>query len=79
MNLIQTWLSEHQDYYHSVDFQYEDLPETFPDGPGVFEWSASHFHHIMNLKETALSAAKKMWADYLLVNGLSIYDFSSNV
>lgn len=78
VNVIQTWLSEHQDYYHSVDFQHEDLPETFSDGPGVFEWSASHFRHIMNLKETALNAARKMWADYVLVNCLFTYNFHSN-
>lgn len=77
MNLIQTWLNEHQDYYHSVDFQYEDLPEAFSDGPGVFEWSASHFGHIMNLKEAALNAARKMWADYVLVNCLFTYNFHS--
>lgn len=67
MSLIQAWLNEHQVFYHSVDFHHEDFPETFSDGPGVFEWSVSHFNHLINLKESALSAAKKMWADYLLV------------
>lgn len=77
VHLIQTWLSEHQDYYHSVDFQYEELPESFSDGLGVFEWSASHFQHVMTLKETALNTARKMWADYILVNCLFTYNFSS--
>lgn len=57
----------HQDSYHSIDFQYEDFPQTFSDGPGVFEWSPSHFNHVINLKESAIENAKKMWADYLLV------------
>lgn len=67
VNLIQTWLNIHQDSYHSVDFQYEDIPETFTDGPGVFEWSLSHFKHVIKLKESALKTARKIWADYLLV------------
>lgn len=66
VTLIQTWLNDHQDSYHSVDFHYEDFPEVFSDGPGVFEWSSSHFNHVISLKETALKAAQKMWADYLL-------------
>lgn len=65
-NLIETWLKDHRDTYHSVDFKHEDSPQTFTDGPGVFEWSPSRFSHLIKLKETAFEAAKNMWADYIL-------------
>lgn len=75
VNLVQTWLNVHKDSYHSVDFQHEDLPQAFSDGPGVFEWSPSHFNHVIDLKEDAFKSAKKMWADFILVIIYLIYTY----
>nr|XP_042901961.1 glycosyltransferase 25 family member [Parasteatoda tepidariorum] len=65
VNIIKTWLDKHESSYHSVDSILDDSPETFPDGSGVFEWSPLHFDHIISLKESALKAARKLWADYI--------------
>ncbi|GFS64159.1 glycosyltransferase 25 family member [Trichonephila inaurata madagascariensis] len=77
-DVLKTWLVANRKFYHSVDFSYEEHPESFSDGTGVFEWSSSHFEHLIHLKETALLAARKLWADYIMFLDCDVFLVNNN-
>ncbi|PRD30641.1 UNVERIFIED_CONTAM: Procollagen galactosyltransferase 1 [Trichonephila clavipes] len=77
-DVLKTWLDANRKFYHSVDFSYEEHPESFSDGTGVFEWSSSHFEHLIHLKETALLAARKLWADYIMFLDCDVFLVNNN-
>ncbi|GFR02762.1 glycosyltransferase 25 family member [Trichonephila clavata] len=77
-DVLKTWLDANRKFYHSVDFSYEEHPENFSDGTGVFEWSSSHFEHLIHLKETALLAARKLWADYIMFLDCDVFLVNNN-
>ncbi|GIZ03232.1 procollagen galactosyltransferase 2, partial [Caerostris extrusa] len=78
VDVVKTWLDVHRNKYHSVDFSYEEEPEIFSDGPGVFEWSPYHFAHVIHLKETALKTAQQIWADYVMFLDCDVFLVNNN-
>ncbi|KAG1708447.1 Procollagen galactosyltransferase 2 [Nymphon striatum] len=73
IDVIQMWLSKVENDYHSVNFTSELKSLQFPNELSITDWSVERFEHIIKLKEEALKASKKMWADYIWVG---IKDFN---
>ncbi|KAK1879243.1 Procollagen galactosyltransferase 2 [Dissostichus eleginoides] len=63
--LLQAWLSEVESLYHSVLWRPE-TPSSYADEQGPKHWSESRFTHVMKLRQEALRAARRLWADYIL-------------
>lgn len=65
--ILNTWLSDVSDKYHSVVTEIQDSGSGFPDENGPAHWSLSRFNHVISLREKALNTARKNWADFILV------------
>uniref|UniRef100_A0A0K8VBZ6 Glycosyltransferase 25 family member n=1 Tax=Bactrocera latifrons TaxID=174628 RepID=A0A0K8VBZ6_BACLA len=63
--LLQLWLNNTANLYHSVDFEHDDSVQRHQNESTPNDWPAARFHYLINLKETALIYAKKIWADYI--------------
>ena len=54
--------------YHSINYKYEKSPpKNHADENGPLHWSEMRFRYMIKLKEEAITAARKMWADYVWV------------
>ena len=40
----------------------------YSDAKGPFDWSPMHVQNVIRLKQEALNAARKAWADFVLVS-----------
>lgn len=65
--LLQLWLNHTAPLYHSVDFEHDDSVQRHQNESTPNDWPAERFHYLIGLKETALTYAKKIWADYIFV------------
>lgn len=68
IEIVETWLKNVENSYHTVDSIFDKSSQGFHDEEGISHWSPNRFAHIINLREEALSRAKQMWADYIWVN-----------
>ncbi|KAK5859470.1 hypothetical protein PBY51_021025 [Eleginops maclovinus] len=66
MALLQEWLSAVKPLYHSVQWRPAEQPSSYGDEQGPKHWSDSRFTHVMKLRQEALRAARRLWADYIL-------------
>ncbi|KAL1456416.1 hypothetical protein WDU94_001147, partial [Cyamophila willieti] len=65
-SIVKTWLVENQHKYHHVDSVFD--PEPYSDlDEDVAYWPEERYTHMINLRESALISARKLWADYILV------------
>ncbi|CAL8281083.1 unnamed protein product [Lota lota] len=64
--ILQEWLRGVQSQYHSVEWRPLLQPSSYADELGPKHWPTSRFTHLMKLKQAALQAARKLWADYIL-------------
>lgn len=69
--IIDTWLSTSKDKYHSVLWNRDPdspLSERRANETSIFHWPEERFRAMMEMKEEALSHARNIWADYVLVS-----------
>ncbi|XP_040911110.1 procollagen galactosyltransferase 2 [Toxotes jaculatrix] len=74
--MLQEWLKGAQHLYHSVEWRPMEQPRnadigdklwsSYADEQGPKHWPDSRFTHVMKLKQAALRAARRLWADYML-------------
>ncbi|XP_054623754.1 procollagen galactosyltransferase 2 [Dunckerocampus dactyliophorus] len=64
--MLQEWLTGVQHQYHSVEWRPMEQPSSYEDEEGPKHWSDSRYTHVMKLKQEALGAARRLWADYIL-------------
>uniref|UniRef100_A0A7N8XT15 Procollagen galactosyltransferase 2-like n=1 Tax=Mastacembelus armatus TaxID=205130 RepID=A0A7N8XT15_9TELE len=64
--ILQEWLRGVQHLYHSVEWRPIEQPSSYADEEGPKHWPNSRFTHVMKLKQAALRAARRLWADYIL-------------
>ncbi|KAM9845421.1 procollagen galactosyltransferase 2-like [Aulostomus maculatus] len=64
--MLQEWLRGVQHLYHSVEWRPSEQPSSYADEEGPKHWPESRFTYVMKLKQAALRAARRLWADYIL-------------
>ncbi|XP_072176580.1 procollagen galactosyltransferase 2-like [Diadema setosum] len=64
--MLKEWVEATQHLYHHVDFQFSETPKVFALEKGPHDWPPARFNHLISLREGALNAARRQWADYLL-------------
>nr|XP_033507194.1 procollagen galactosyltransferase 2 [Epinephelus lanceolatus] len=64
--MLHEWLRGVQHLYHSVEWRPAEQPSSYADEQGPKHWPDSRFTHVMRLKQAALRAARRLWADYIL-------------
>ncbi|KAL4219684.1 hypothetical protein ACF0H5_022254 [Mactra antiquata] len=65
--IIKEWMTGVEDLYHSIEFIYDDKQMGFENEIASCHWTDGRFQHIINERERAIHAARRMWADYLLM------------
>ncbi|EEB12012.1 conserved hypothetical protein [Pediculus humanus corporis] len=69
VEIIETWISNVTNLYHSVNLTIDDGNHLqFDDEKGPTSWSLKRFKHLIELKEKALNVARENWADFIFVN-----------
>ncbi|KAG8186802.1 hypothetical protein JTE90_020480 [Oedothorax gibbosus] len=76
LDVLKTWIEHNKDSYNLVDYVLEEEAKEHKDD--LFEWSVEHFKHLIKLKEDAMSAARKMWADYVLFIDADVFLVNNN-
>ncbi|XP_067460737.1 procollagen galactosyltransferase 2-like [Thunnus thynnus] len=64
--MLQEWLRGVQHLYHSVEWRPMEQPSSYADEEGPKHWPESRVIHVMKLKQAALRAARRLWADFIL-------------
>ncbi|XP_029309726.1 LOW QUALITY PROTEIN: procollagen galactosyltransferase 2-like [Cottoperca gobio] len=64
--VLQEWLRAVGHLYHSVEWKPMEQPSSYADEHGPKHWPDSRFSHVMQLKQAALRAARRLWTDYIL-------------
>ncbi|XP_051776506.1 procollagen galactosyltransferase 1-like [Erpetoichthys calabaricus] len=64
--LLREWLINVQKFYHYVEWRPQEEPRGFDDEVGPKHWTAERYEHVMKVRQAALTAAREMWADYIL-------------
>lgn len=65
---MRVWIASVKDQYHSIDTEFAENDDVYPNEIGPGHWTKERFAHIINLREYALTYARQLWADYLLVS-----------
>jgi len=66
LEVLKTWIDSISSMYHSINYKYENSPpKNHADENGPLHWPEMRFRHMIKLKEEAMTAARKMWADYV--------------
>ena len=69
VEIIETWISNVTNLYHSVNLTTDDGNHfKFDDDKGPTSWSLKRFKHLIELKEKALNVARENWADFIFVS-----------
>uniref|UniRef100_A0A8D8Q9H1 Glycosyltransferase 25 family member n=1 Tax=Cacopsylla melanoneura TaxID=428564 RepID=A0A8D8Q9H1_9HEMI len=64
-SIVKSWLEANQHKYHHVDSVFD--PEPYSDlDEEVAYWPKERYTHMIGLRESALTTARKLWADYIL-------------
>ncbi|XP_041091756.1 LOW QUALITY PROTEIN: procollagen galactosyltransferase 1 [Polyodon spathula] len=64
--VLREWLIGVQSLYHYVEWRPQEEPRGYEDEMGAKHWTNLRYAHVMKLRQAALSAAREMWADYIL-------------
>lgn len=74
--IINEWLSEWEQAYHSVHVDLQPSPPYHIRGEsGPAHWPDTRFSHIIDLREKALYFSKSVWADYIWVLYIFVVDY----
>lgn len=66
--LLREWSRNVKPLYHRVLVNITENPKSYPDSDGPMHWTDERYGIIMELRQKALDAARKQWADYLFVS-----------
>lgn len=67
-SVLKEWASNVAPLYHRVLINATDSPTTYSDASCVTEWSDMRYQQVAFLRQSALDAARRQWADYLFVS-----------
>lgn len=67
IDVLNTWLNDHREEYHSIDLIFDDKSRGFEDEKGISDWSNNRFFHVIKLREEALNFGRRVWADFIFV------------
>ncbi|KAL3275916.1 hypothetical protein HHI36_020651, partial [Cryptolaemus montrouzieri] len=73
IEVLETWISSVQHQYHSISTDFIENPQRYSGEVGPAHWTEERFQNIINLRETALSYARKIWADYYLTIDCDVF------
>ncbi|KAK9880917.1 hypothetical protein WA026_013250 [Henosepilachna vigintioctopunctata] len=64
IEILKVWISSVQHLYHSIITDFDEKPNLYvgEDGPG--HWTEERFRNVIDMRESALNHARKIWADY---------------
>ncbi|XP_018327250.1 glycosyltransferase 25 family member [Agrilus planipennis] len=79
VQILNKWVKFEKSQYHMVDFQYDIDEAGFSDEINVNHWSNTRYYHVMNLRQTALDVARKVWADYIWMLDTDVFLTDPNV
>lgn len=65
--VLRDWLIQVQSLYHYVEWRPKEEPRAYEEEAGPKHWPNHRYAHVMKLRQTALEAAREMWADYFLL------------
>ncbi|XP_064172358.1 procollagen galactosyltransferase 1 [Anguilla rostrata] len=65
--VLRDWLIQVQSLYHYVEWRPKEEPQAYEEEAGPKHWPNHRYSHLMKLRQTALEAAREMWADYFLL------------
>ncbi|KAJ8345323.1 hypothetical protein SKAU_G00295160 [Synaphobranchus kaupii] len=65
--ILRDWLTQVQSLYHYVEWRPQEDPRGYEAEVGPKQWTNHRYAHVMKLRQTALDAAREMWADYFLL------------
>ncbi|KAL3312013.1 hypothetical protein Ciccas_009399 [Cichlidogyrus casuarinus] len=63
MEVIERWLSVKQHLYHRVQMEHDETSVNV-SALGNHYWTAKHFKHLLELKQSLLDTARYSWAEY---------------
>ncbi|XP_064539541.1 glycosyltransferase 25 family member [Drosophila montana] len=65
IQLLQQWLEHSGDFYHSINYAFNDETTRYQNESSAYDWPVSRFKHVIALKEEALQYARDIWADFI--------------
>ena len=68
--MLEEWTKKASDVYHDVTLIADDLLAydcLTENKTANMAWDVARYEHMLRLRQAALDAARKAWADYILV------------
>ncbi|CRK88475.1 CLUMA_CG002249, isoform A [Clunio marinus] len=75
--ILEVWLRRARNFYHSIHYQHDDSEKLRRGETNMTHWPEERFLEIIRLKEDALIAARKAWADYIFFIDADVFLTSS--
>ncbi|XP_048774539.1 procollagen galactosyltransferase 1-like isoform X2 [Ostrea edulis] len=66
-SILRKWTEANRDVYHHVDMVIDESAKKYEDAEGPLDWSDERFDRVITLREEAVQATRKAWADYLFM------------
>ncbi|KAJ8964651.1 hypothetical protein NQ317_012321, partial [Molorchus minor] len=59
IEILKLWVSSVKDHYHSINTEYVEGGENFPEESSPSHWTEERFNHLIELRESALPVRQK--------------------
>ena len=66
--VLKEWARNVRPLYHRVLINVTETPKSYQDSESPLQWTDQRYNHVMELRQKALDAAQKQWADFLFVS-----------
>ncbi|XP_057652350.1 glycosyltransferase 25 family member [Diorhabda carinulata] len=73
LDILRQWIFSVKNKYHSIDTEFIEGLTQYSNEYGPAHWTSERFQHIINLRESALNFARKIWADYLFTIDCDVF------
>ncbi|RZC38505.1 glycosyltransferase 25 family member, partial [Asbolus verrucosus] len=73
IEILEKWIAAVKDQYHMISREFTVNDEINPEEKGPAHWTKERFNHVINLRESALNFARKVWADYFLAIDCDVF------
>ncbi|EFA00173.1 glycosyltransferase 25 family member [Tribolium castaneum] len=64
IEILRKWINAVKDEYRMISTEFVEENEGYPDESGPAHWTPERFNHVIDLRESSLNFARKIWADY---------------
>ncbi|XP_044269786.1 glycosyltransferase 25 family member [Tribolium madens] len=64
IEILRKWINAVKDEYHLISTDFVEGDEAYPNENGPAHWTQERFNHVIDLRESSLNFARKIWADY---------------